>query len=361
VKHWQETADILRQVAGLAERSARAAVATVVRIQGSAYRRQGAKFLVQEDGQTVGGVSGGCLEADVREIALAVIRDGAARLRHYDTGSDDRTVWGLGLGCNGAVDIFIQPASTPEGLRAGSRILELLAGDEAFAVATVLAGEAAGRTLVLTADGATFGSTADPALDRELASRAADLLRRGESSVDEIRSQQVFTEVQQPPPSLVVFGAGDDAAPLVDCARGAGFRVALVDHRAALLGGGRYPESVRVFERRPEEGLSGLPLGPRSFAVVKMHALAKDREWVRRLLSSPVDYIGVLGPRARIAEILRQLEAGSDRRVFGPVGLDLGADGPEQVALSIVAEMLAVQSSRAPRHLREREAPIHAP
>jgi xanthine/CO dehydrogenase XdhC/CoxF family maturation factor len=107
--------------------------------------------------------------------------------------------------------------------------------------------------------------------------------------------------------------------------------------------------------------VSTLRLGPRTFAVVKTHSLALDREWVRGLLRSEVPYIGVLGPRARIAEILGQLEAAGDGRVFGPVGLDLGTDGPEQVAVSAVAELLAVMAGRAGGHLREREGPIHAP
>jgi xanthine dehydrogenase accessory factor len=110
MKHWRETTAIVERVARLAEAGARAAIATVVRISGSAYRRPGAKFLVEEGGGTTGGVSGGCLEADVREVALEVLRSGSPRLLHYETGSDDETVWGLGLGCEGAVDIFVPPA-----------------------------------------------------------------------------------------------------------------------------------------------------------------------------------------------------------------------------------------------------------
>src|SRR5499427_6724762 len=111
MKHWRETAQIVDRVAALASRGRRAAIATVIRIEGSSYRRPGAKLLIEDDGRTLGGVSGGCLEADVREIALNVIDTGTPRLLHYDTGDDDRTVWGLGLGCNGSVDIFVQTAT----------------------------------------------------------------------------------------------------------------------------------------------------------------------------------------------------------------------------------------------------------
>ena len=124
MKHWRETAEIVDRVLHLASLGRRAALATVVDIAGSAYRRPGAKFLVEDDGRTLGGVSGGCLEADVREIAQQVIASGVPQLLHYDTGSDDRTVWGLGLGCNGSVDIFVQPATEPLALEASRTLLD---------------------------------------------------------------------------------------------------------------------------------------------------------------------------------------------------------------------------------------------
>jgi xanthine/CO dehydrogenase XdhC/CoxF family maturation factor len=200
----------------------------------------------------------------------------------------------------------------------------------------------------------------DPALDEKVARRAAELIRRGETAVHEADALQLFTEVLTPPPRLVVFGAGDDALPLARYAQDVGFRVAVVDHRPAALSDSRFPDEVRRFTLRPEQGVSALPLGPRTLAVVKTHSLALDREWVRGLVRTEVPYIGVLGPRARVEEILRQVEATRDRRVFGPVGLDLGTDGPEQVAVSVVAELLAVRAGRAGRHLRDREGPIHA-
>ena len=111
MKHWRETTEIVERVFALVSAGRRAALATVIRIEGSSYRRPGAKFLIEDDGRTLGGVSGGCLEADVREVALRVIQTGTPQLLHYDTGVDDQTVWGLGLGCNGSVDIFVQSAT----------------------------------------------------------------------------------------------------------------------------------------------------------------------------------------------------------------------------------------------------------
>ena len=374
MKHWQETSRIVGRVAELAAAGRRAAVATVVRIEGSAYRRPGAKLLVDESGATRGGVSGGCLEADVREVALGVMRDGVPRLRHYETGDDDGTVWGLGLGCNGAVDIFVQPVTSADAQDMARRVRGLFAGDAPFAVSTVIRGPRTtlGRMLV-TGDGLRAGSTGTRGLDREIARRAEAFLAGGVSELHDIEPAganvgptDVFTEVHVPPPRLVICGAGDDAIPLAAYASQVGFRVTVVDHRPAYLSAERFPDAERI-DRRPDDGLEGLPVGPRTHLVVMTHSFAHDREWVRRLLRTAVPYIGLLGPRARRDEILEQIGATGERigvtetdRLFAPVGLDVGADGPEQIAVSILAELLAVRASSAPRHLREKEGVIHA-
>ena len=261
MKHWQETSQIVGRIIEVAAAGRRAALATVVRIDGSAYRRAGAKLLVEECGATCGGVSGGCLEADVREIALGVMREGTPRLRHYETGSDDRTVWGLGLGCNGAVDIFVQPVTSAAGLDMARRLRALLAGDASFAVSTVVRGPstALGRMLV-AGDDLPAGSTGTPDLDRAIARRAEALLAAGESELHDIESggagigsAGVFTEVHLPPPRLVLCGAGDDAMPLAVQASRIGYRVTVVDHRPRLPGpgtlSGRRPHRSRTRRR----------------------------------------------------------------------------------------------------------------
>ena len=361
MKHWQETYRILQLLTRLVEQGRGAALATVVHIQGSAYRRPGAKMLIADDGAMAGSVSGGCLEADVREVALSVIRSGTPQLLHYDTGTDDQTPFGLGLGCNGAVDIFVQRASAPDVLKTARQVALLLQGDAPFAVSTIVRGAAGlGRSVVVASHGKPAGSTGDADLDRTIAARASDLLGAGISQLDDLDANHVFTDVQVPPPSLIVFGAGEDSRPLVATATDVGFRVTVVDHRPAYLVPDHYSVGTRLLEARADSSLSGLPLGPRTYAVVKTHSLAHDREWVGRLLASNVVYIGVLGPSARVDEMLRELGAEENDRVFGPVGLDLGADGPEQIAVSVVAELLALISGREPGHLRAKEGAIHA-
>jgi xanthine dehydrogenase accessory factor len=361
VKSWKETAEVFGRLTGLLDGGRRSALATVIRVEGSAYRRPGAKLLVESGGATLGGISGGCLEADVREAALGVLRDGTTRRLRYDTGSGDENVWGLGIGCRGAVEVFVQPADDPVIREAVGRALDLFAGLSPFAISTVVGGAGRPGLVRLAApDGGATGSLGDRTLDRDASRIAAAGIAGRQSRLDALGPVEVFTDVLVPAPSVVVCGADDDAIPLCRYASDAGFRVAVVDHRAALLSGERFPGAERRMVLRPEEGTAALPIGPLTPAVVKMHSLAFDREWVRRLLAAGASHVAVLGPRARTEEMLRGIGAEGDERIFGPAGLDIGAEGAEQVALAIVAELLAVCGGRRPRHLRDKENAIHA-
>ncbi|HYS80972.1 MAG TPA: XdhC family protein [Anaeromyxobacteraceae bacterium] len=362
MKHWQDTTSALERMLGLTSGS-RAALATVVRIEGSAYRRPGAKLVVDDRGSTWGSVSGGCLEADVRERALEVIRSGIPVLRHYDTGPNDSKVWGLGLGCEGSVDVFIQPASDPILQEVHLRLSELLSTRTACVLTTFVAGPHVARTHIQVPAGIEgTGGIGDAALDGAIGREAAGLFDRGESKLLELGPHRVFIETLTPPPHLVIFGAGDDARPLAQVADQVGFDVTVVDHRPAYLAPERFPQHVRCVLRRATEGVAGLGLGRRHFAVVQTHALDHDREWMRALLREPLAYLGLLGPRSRKAALLRELGVeGEPAQLFAPVGLDLGAEGPEQIAISIVAEALAVYAGRSPDHLRARGGGIHAP
>lgn len=361
--HWKETVEVLSRLADLEAAGRRAALATVVRITGSAYRRAGAKFLIEEGGETLGGVSGGCLEADVREVGLDVLAGAAPRLLRYDTGSDQDALWGLGLGCNGTVEVFVQSATGGPLAELAPRLRELLLGDEAIVSATVVAGDGTASTRIVSGE-EVRGSLGSADLDCRASERARALLAEGRSSLDPLGDHAVFFDVLRPPRHLLLFGAGDDARPLVSYAADAGFRVTVVDHRPALLAEGRFPAALATVLARAEDdaALPQLRAGraERSMAVVMTHSLHHDRRWAERLLAAGVPYVGLLGPRDRTGTLLAEIGAEGDPRVHGPVGLDLGADGPRQVALSIVAELLAVLHEREPGHLSARREAIHA-
>jgi xanthine/CO dehydrogenase XdhC/CoxF family maturation factor len=359
VKHWQETARVLDRVIHLGQQGRSSALAVVTHIRGSAYRRPGAKLLVEEDGCGVGAVSGGCLEADVREHGLAVIRSGHSRVLHYDTRADDSRVWGLGLGCDGEVDLVVLPISPESALGPWSQVRRLLDGDVALVLGMVAENRAGGGVVAASASGRVVDGLGDVAGPEGLEVALGLALKRGQSGLHEVGQRGVFFDVLQPPPKLLVCGAGDDARPLVAFAANVGFRVIVVDHRPAYLTAELLPEAERLVLQRADEPGGDLPEDANTYAVVKTHSLPHDTAWVKRLLGTSVRYVGILGPRARTRQMVEDVEAEGDERVFGPVGLDLGADGAEQVALSAVAELLTVRSRREPIHLRERSAAMH--
>lgn len=366
MKHWSETRDVLGRLAALRRTGARAAMCTVVRVDGSAYRREGAKLLVAEDGSTTGNVSGGCLEQDVREVALEVIQSGRAEVRSWCSSSDEIAAWEMGLGCDGRIDVLIEPA-----VEDPARGLARLEDGRPFAACVTLPrgplGESPrpGSRLLVTAD-SLEGDLGSTALTAQVAALAESLLGSGDSGIHAVGEESVFIELLVPPPRLVLLGAGDDARPVAHFGAEVGFRVLVVDKRPAYLTSDRFPLAAGLIDGREPDAERRLRLDEDSYAVVMGHSFFDDQEWVRRLIASAVPYIGVLGPRRRSERILANLAAAgqvqeSDRvRLYAPVGLDIATDGAEQVAMSILAEIFAVRSRREAPFLRDRSIPIHA-
>lgn len=359
MKRWAETREVMERLAALRAERKRAAIATVVQVVGSAYRREGAKLLVAEDGSNWGNVSGGCLEEDVREVALRVIGSGRSELRGYCSGGDEVHAWDLGVGCDGQVDVYVAPAcDAPE------PVLERLESDEPFAIATLVVpdGGAEERRLIVTRR-RSRGGLGSRSLDRAATRLARELLDDGDPVIHEILDSNVFIETLRPPPRLVIIGAGEDARPLAALGAMTGFRVVVVDRRAGLLAPDRFPERARLVHCDGISFPDQVPLDAGSYVVSMTHSFADDLAYLRVAARSDAAYVGVLGPRhrtERILEILGSESAVDSSRVFGPVGLDLGGEGAEQVALSILAEILALRSGRRGGSLRDRRLPIHA-
>lgn len=360
MKHWAETRQVFEWIATLAAEQRRAALATVVSVQGSAYRREGARMAVAEDGASVGNVSGGCLEGDVREVALQVIATGVPQLRRYCSGADQVSAWDLGVGCEGEVKVYVEPAVTISMVESA-----LLAGTEPFAICReVLVGTNAPtwRRLVVTSAGRD-GTLGTVPLDAVTADCAATLLQANSpSALIDIDGHSIFVETFYPPPQLVILSAGNDARPLARMGVDVGFRVVVVDRRAALLTADRFPDDAVLIECDTALLTRRVHLDGNSYAVVMNHNFADDEQHLRALVGTPVPYIGMLGPRQRTERIVRNVSADVPfdiDRVYGPVGLDVGTDGAEQVALAIIAEILTVRGGRQPASLRQREAAIH--
>src|ERR1041385_3117376 len=259
MKQWLET----REVLDFLRAGKRAALATVVRVRGSAYRHEGAKLAVAEDGGTVGNVSGGCLERDVREVALEVIRTGEPQLRSYCSSADEIAAWDLGVGCEGQVDVFVEVTEP----RPRERVL--LDGREPFAVATIVGMRDAGCGMRLLVTRARMeGDLGSRGLNAGGARKARELLEIGGSGIHEITGRSVFIDVLTPPPQLIVLGAGDDARPLVRFAAAVGFRVVVVDRRPGSLTAERFPAAAALVESAGDALADALSLDPDCYAVV---------------------------------------------------------------------------------------------
>ncbi len=360
MKQWLETRQVFEQLAAWHAIGARAALATVVRVNGSAYRHEGAKLVVSEHAASVGNVSGGCLEADVREVANRVLTTGVAELRTYCGGAEEIAAWDLGVGCDGEVEILIEPVSS-------ARVYErkaLAAATPYVAITRLRESRECGEAprLVVSEDGA-FGSLGIDTLDATARAQATTWIAGGESRIETVGEHRVLIDVLRPPPRLIVISAGDDARMLAKLSAEVGFRVVVVDRRPGLLLPERFPANVTLVESDATRLTERLVLDAESFCVLMTHDFADDTNYLRALLRTPATYIGMLGPRQRTERILTRLSAEGplDReRIYGPVGLDIGTDGAEQVALAVLAEILAVRSGRQPQSLRERRAPIHA-
>jgi xanthine dehydrogenase accessory factor len=365
-----EITDVLEAIESLSAKGERMALATIVAVRGSTYRRPGARLLVPEDGAPVGNISGGCLEGDVADLARIVMEEGRARLAGWDLTADDDEVWGLGLGCNGAIEVFIEPADRAAEVAGALRMA--LEEERPISVVTVLesplASVQSGARIVVKPDGTGEGSLGDAAVDKAATAAALEQLTAQTSEIRTLPGEiRAFVVVLEPPLRLLICGAGHDAIPLVKAASILGWNPIVIDDRPGFLTTDRYPEAAGfVPVEQPEDAAKAAAADERSFVTVMTHNFLRDKAYLRSFLGSPVAYIGMLGPAARTQRLLMDLvEEGvvvtdADRaRIHGPAGLDLGSEGPEEIAGSIVSEIVAVRRHRYGGFLKERPGPIH--
>ena len=380
-----EVRAIINAFDGADARGERCALATVVSVEGSSYRRPGARMLVCEGGKSTGTISAGCLEGDVIEHALRVIKIGAPKVVEYDTASTgDEIAWGLGLGCNGIVRVLVEPLAQSSSYAAALRRSgELEPGVAPIAVGTVFHYSSArpAETGARVEIGSRLfinerGEASRENLSGELALMIEDDVRassREESSGVRVYEREgetakVFIETLSAPVPLVVFGAGHDVLPVLELARQLGWQTEVVDPQARPASRERFAQAERVTLARPEAVGRQVKITRRTLALLMSHNYAHDLALLKFLLASPAVYIGVMGPRKRTERLLCELSekeqdfrlGEEDRaRLYAPAGLDVGANSPAEIALSIVAEMRAVLAGRRGGMLRERQGSIH--
>lgn len=365
----KEFQEILKKIAALAP-DEKAVLATVVDVKGSSYRRAGARMLIGAGGETIGTVSGGCLEADVLERAKKVLQTGAAQVFTYDTTALEDSVFSLNMGCRGVIRVLLEPARrnaifeflrNSAAQRKSCVMATLIAKSESFPLPV-------GAKLLVHAE-TDFGDETNLIIQNVLSdARRALATEQKFSKIYEADAEmaEFFIESINPPIRLLLFGAGYDAIPLAAFAGDLGWRVTLIDHRAAWANAERFPRTDEIIIARAENLDENLFQDETSVAVLMTHNYEADREILSRLLDSSCQYIGALGPKKRTENLIVELcqtgktfDEAKLNRLYAPVGLDIGAETPEEIALAIIAEIRSVLSKRSAGFLRERSGGIH--
>jgi xanthine dehydrogenase accessory factor len=320
-------------------------LATVFETLGSTYSKAGQRILIAANGDYQGLVSGGCLEGDLAERARAAIESHLPAPVTYDLRDEVDEIWGLGVGCNGLIRGFLQPLVPAAGYEPFASIAETLCGTERAGVATVIESTVdelpAGATVVAKPrDERAFGLA--PAAAQALARRAREAAGAGVAELVTAAGTTVLYASLEPIPKLLVLGAGLDAVPLVGMAAELGWFVTVADHRPAYLEREGFGRAERAVHVTPGELSPTLALERFDAVIVMSHHLETDRKYLTELAHVRLRYLGVLGPRARrnrLLESVAQSVPDIGERLRGPVGLDIGADSPESIALSILAEL----------------------
>lgn len=347
----------------------RVVAALLVGIEGSAPLEPGALMLIAEDGAIEGSITGGCVEAAVVGEAKAIFAGEDARTVTY--GISDELAGSVGLTCGGTVHVFVQELSGEEA-RVEAEARDAVAAGRPVAIATLLDGPQAGQKLAVI-DGVLDGGFGGPdLLDRSVSRDAEGMLAQGRSGIRRYGADgatlgaelAVHVHAFAPPPKMLIFGAIDFSAALARVASELGYEVTIADPRAPFLETPRFQRAATTLLAWPEEAFERVELGPRDAVLVFSHDPKFDQPALLGAIASEAGYIGALGSRKTTAEReqrLRESGVGDDElaRVHAPCGLDIGAATPEEVAVSVLAEIIAERSGRAGEPLREGSQAIH--
>ena len=352
------------------------ALVTLVHVEGSSYRRPGARMLVTDTGELTGAISGGCLEGDALNKALQSIHQQKNMLVTYDTTDDDDAVLGLGLGCNGVIQVLIQPVSNEQTNGPVQLLKKVTAARKDNVVVTLFSlekrrAEQPGTRILKDEDGIKYLGEVDASIMNLLEVDINDAYVNKKSSFRNYKSNgkelTAYIEFIPPVVSLVVVGAGNDAEPVVSIASILGWQVTLIDDgRDKNTKAGRFTGSCQLMVVKPEDVLKNITPDNNTFFLLMTHNFNYDKAMLRELLPKKVRYIGVLGPLKKMKRMLSELENEGmyfDEQqlsvVHSPVGLDIGAESPEEIALSMIAEIKAVIAGKSGNPLRNNGDVIH--
>lgn len=372
----KELQDIIKIYEAASQQNKKSALVTVVHLDGSSYRRPGARMLVNDDGRITGAISGGCLEGDALKKALFAISEQKNTLFTYDTSKEDDSEMGIHLGCEGLIQVLFEKIDVEKEDNPIQLLRKAIAMRQKAVVVTLFdlnnnQNKQYGTCLLLEENGTLTGKIPLQQIEGDVLKDLAEVMQNGESVFKQYQSDEIsvtaFFEFLHPPVSLVVLGAGNDAIPLMKFADILGWDFRIVDRRPTHATQERYPTASQILVTNPDVALEQLSYDSRTFFVLVTHSYKCDYYMLRSLCAASVPYVGVLGPKKKLKRILEELEeegihlSGEKKAtIFGPTGLDIGAETPEEIALSIVAEIQAVLTGKKGEMLTNKTEVIHS-
>lgn len=369
-----EIEDIIASFKTAQSANKKMALATVVHVQGSSYRRPGARMLVTEDGELTGAISGGCLEGDALRKALLAITQQQNKLVTYDSMDEEDNNIGIQLGCNGIVHILFEPVDASQQHNPIALLQQLVQQTSAAVLVTLFSLHSSSEqpgTCLLTAGSKRFGAIKEPLPEQQIVKDSVTALARRQSMIKDYaladdKNITAFIELVEPPVDLVVAGAGNDVFPLVQIASLLGWHVTVVDGRKTHANAKRFPNVKKLIVAKPPEVMQELTIYEHTVVVLMSHNYNYDIALLRHLLQANCNYIGLLGPKAKLSKMLDELaeegikvSAEQKEKIYGPVGLDIGAETAAEIAVAVVAEIKAVLSKRSGATLRSKPGFIH--
>ena len=369
----KEIEDIIAAFKIATQQGRETALATVVHVEGSSYRRPGARMLVEDNGKLTGAISGGCLEGDALRKALLAIHQKQNKLVTYNTLDDDDIAFGIQLGCNGIIHILFEPIDPNKTNHPIALLEKALDKRRDAVVATLFSlkkynGNQPGTCFYYDGE-VIHENIADQILAMHIKGDAMDVLLNKSSLLKDYEDNDlvVFVEILEPPISLVIVGGGNDALPLMEIASVLGWHVTIIDGRDTHANKQRFPNAKQIIVGNPSDAKKALQIDSRTVFVLMTHNYNYDMEMLGSLLQENSRYIGVLGPKKKLEKMLAELETkglkmtrAQKNKIYGPVGLDIGAEAAEEIAISILSEIKAVLSNRKGSSLHELSDTIHS-
>jgi xanthine dehydrogenase accessory factor len=372
----KEIREIIKAYDAAVNAGKKSALAAVVHLNGSSYRRPGARMLVTDEGELTGAISGGCLEGDALRKAMMVLSQQKSKLVTYDTSDEDDATIGIQLGCAGVIQVLFEPIDENDANNPIQLLRKAIATRQKAVMVTLFSledkrNEQPGTCLILEANGNVSGSISYPELQQSIMEDVTEAMHQQSSSFKNYTIGNVsitaFIEYLQPPVSLVVIGAGNDTIPMMQIADILGWEVRVVDGRSTHAKPERFVSACQVLVSKSEKVLEQIAIDRQTVFVLMTHNYNYDMAMLKALLLHKVTYIGLLGPKKKLDKMMDEIRnEGIDineevlQNIYGPVGLEIGAETAEEIAVSIISEIKAVLSGKPGGSLREKQDVIHS-